>query len=100
MIISVEELAPEKMTPYKQAVGPVAKKFGGIELLAFANPDQIQVMEGSWDHSGLLLIEEYVSMAQLKAFWYSNDYQEVKKLREHYAKVNFFIAVNGRSRPE
>ena len=34
-------------------------------------------------------------MAVLKEFWYSDGYQEAKKLREGLSKVNFIVAVEG-----
>ena len=35
------------------------------------------------------------SMAALKEFWFSDAYQEAKKLREGASKVNLIIAVEG-----
>ena len=97
MIISVNEIHPDKMGPYKQAVGPVAReKAGGIELLAVSQEQGIRVMEGTWELPGLLLIERYKSMEALEEFWYSDEYQEVKKLRDGFAEANFFLAIEGR----
>ena len=101
MIISVNEIHPEKMGPYKQAVGPVAREIaGGIELLAVSDEQSVRVMEGSWDLPGLLLIERYKSMEDLEKFWYSDEYQEVRKLREGFAEANFFVAIEGRAGPQ
>ena len=95
MLISVNEIHPDKMGPYKKSVGPVAAKFGGIELLAVAPLNKIQVMEGEWEKPGLLVLEKFESMDALQQFWHSDEYKEVKKLREGHAEVNFFIAVEG-----
>ncbi len=36
-------------------------------------------------------------MAAVMEFWYSDTYQEAKKLREGASKINFIVAVEGAS---
>lgn len=96
MIISINEIEPEKLGPFKEAVRPIVQKAGGAELLAVSQQSDVQVLEGDWDFPGLLLIERFKSMDALKSYWYSDEYKEVKKLREGYAEANFFVALEGR----
>ena len=61
----------------------------------FSTEEKIEVMEGSWNFSGVLVIEKLPSMAALKRFWNSEEYQEVKKLRAGITETNFFVAIEG-----
>lgn len=96
MIISVNEINPDKMGPFKAAVRPIVQGVGGAELLAVAPQGKFEVLEGEFDFPGLLLIEKFESMDAIKRYWYSDEYTEVKKLREGHAEANFFIAIEGR----
>ena len=100
MIISINEINPEELGPFKEAVRPIVQeKAGGAEMLAVAQERDVEVLEGTWDNPGLLIIERFKSMDALKAYWYSDEYTEVKKLREGHAEANFFIAVEGKPLP-
>lgn len=96
MVISVNEINPDKMDPFKKAVRPIVQSVGGAELLAVAPLSKVEVLEGEFDNPGLLLIEKFESMEAIKRYWYSDDYKEAKKLREGHAEANFFIAIEGR----
>lgn len=77
--------------PYLAAAGPLAQT-AGINVVAAAQ--EPLVLEGTWPHKNVM-IETFPSMEELKKFWYSEGYQEAKKLREGLAKVNFILAVEG-----
>jgi uncharacterized protein (DUF1330 family) len=94
LIASSRPIHPEKMTPYRQAAGPLATK-AGLEILASGDP-ALHVLEGAWPHSGGLTIERYRSMDELLAFWNSPAYQEAKKLREGNVEMHFIVALDGR----
>jgi len=96
LIISVNEIHPEKLGPYKKAAGQLTKKYGGAKLLGLSTAENIEILEGNWEFPGLLLVEKFESMEALKQYWYSDEYQDVKKLREGYAEANFFVAIEGR----
>ena len=53
------------------------------------------MLEGEWPYEEGLVIEKFSSMAALKEFWYSEGYQDAKKLREGALKMNFIVAVEG-----
>ncbi|MGI9228583.1 MAG: DUF1330 domain-containing protein [Gammaproteobacteria bacterium] len=96
LIISVNEIHPDKMGPYKKAVRPLAQKAGGTTLLGLSRQEDIEVLEGEWNYPGILLIERFESMDALKSFWYSEEYEAAKKLREGFAEANFFVAIEGK----
>ena len=52
------------------------------------------VLEGEWPYDEGIVIERFRSMKALKEFWYSDGYQEAKKLREGVAKI---LAAAGRA---
>lgn len=99
MIISVNEIHPEKMGPYRAAVRPLIQKVGGTKLLGLSQEADIKVLEGEFDLPGILLIEEFESMQALESYWYSDEHQEAKKLRDGIVEPNFFVAIEGR-KPE
>jgi len=77
--------------PYQAAAGPLARDAG---LTMTAAAQQPLVLEGAWSF-GNVQLERFDSMAALKNFWYSEAYQEAKKLREGLAQVNFIVAIEG-----
>jgi uncharacterized protein (DUF1330 family) len=93
MVVASRPIAPEKMGPYGQAAGPLAKQ-AGMEMLA--QGEGIQVLEGKWPYSGRLTVERYRSMKDLLDFWNSPGYQQAKKLREGLLDVHFIVAIEGR----
>jgi uncharacterized protein (DUF1330 family) len=74
---------------YQQAAGPLARAAG---LTMTASSQQPVVFEGTWPYQ-TVAIERFDSMDALKAFWYSDAYQEAKKLREGLSTVNFIVGV-------
>jgi len=89
LIVSSDRHAGADYNPYSQAAGPLARE-AGIKMVASAQ--EPLVLEGNWPYKNIVL-ETYPSMDALKQFWYSDAYQEAKKLREGLATVNFIVAV-------
>ncbi len=94
LIASSRPVAPEKMGPYRQAAGPLARA-AGLEILASGDPS-LHVLEGQWPFAGGLTVERYRSMDDLLAFWNSPGYQQARKLRAGLSDVNFIVALEGR----
>jgi ketosteroid isomerase-like protein/uncharacterized protein (DUF1330 family) len=94
LIASSRPIHPERMDPYRQAAGPLARA-AGLEILASGNP-ALHVLEGKWTLEGGLTIERYRSMDDLLAFWNSPGYREAKKLRDGLVDMNFIVALEGR----
>lgn len=77
---------PEFMLRYKAyqtQLQPVMKSFGGKVLAIGKN---LEVMEGTHDGRRLIVLE-FPTMADLKAFWHSPAYAQIKPLRENGAQV-------------
>lgn len=84
-----------ELDAYYEAAIPVAEK-SGLEILA--RSEQIShdaVLEGIWAHEGFVVVERFPSMAALKEFWYSDEYQAAIELREGQTKMHFVVAVEG-----
>ena len=87
---SVTNADAEKLAAYGAKAGPLARD-AGISILARGNPT---VLEGEYTHE-TVTIERFDSMKALKAFWFSDGYQEAKKLREGQADIAFIVAIEG-----
>lgn len=94
MVVSSKLLKPDEIGPYREAAGPLAQA-AGIEILARRANAELLVLEGKWPYEEGITVERFRSMKALKDFWYSDGYQEAKKLREGVAKINFIIALEG-----
>lgn len=70
---------------YRDAVGPLSKQFGGRYLIAGAAT--VEVLEGAHDGRSLVVFE-FPSMQQLRAFWDSSEYADIKKLRDGIAELD------------
>ena len=95
LIVSGQIISDEGLEAYGEKAGPVAQK-AGINIIA--RNEQVTsdlLFEGSWEHEGFLVIEEFTSMDHLKEFWFSSDYQEAIELREGKVKLDFVVAVKG-----
>ena len=95
LIVSGQVISNEGLGAYSEKAGPVAQK-AGINIIA--RNEQVTsdlLFEGSWEHEGFLVIEEFTSMDHLKEFWFSSDYQEAIELREGKVKLDFVVAVKG-----
>ena len=94
MLVSSKLIKPDAIGPYREAAGPLARA-AGIEILARHALPEMLVLEGEWPYAEGVTIERFRSMKALKDFWYSDGYQEAKKLREGVAKINFIVALEG-----
>lgn len=75
---------------YRQKVPAIIAAYGGRYL---ARGGTVAVLEGSWS-PGRAVIVEFPSLAALKAFWMSPEYQPLRAIRERAAKSNL-VAVEG-----
>ena len=94
IVVSSKLIKPDAIGPYREAAGPLAQA-AGIEILAGRPDPGFLVLEGEWPYEEGIVIERFRSMKALKDFWYSDGYQEAKKLREGVSKINFIVAVEG-----
>jgi uncharacterized protein (DUF1330 family) len=78
----------EKYKNYQAAAGPLLHRFGGRVILS-SKKEQVEVLEGKFDSQQLLVIE-FPSVDAIRAFYYSKEYSDAKKLREGAAIVNLW----------
>ena len=73
--------------PYVGAVGPLIRKYGGRLIRRDLAP---QVLEGDWPWGtgGLL---EFPSIDAAREFWFSPEYEAVKRLREGVAAFQVIL---------
>lgn len=83
---------PNALGPYQRAAGPLAAQAG---LSYVARTPTVRVLEGEFPFEGTVMIEQFNSLQSILDFWYSDGYQEAKKLREGLVDVDFLIAVEG-----
>ena len=91
LVVSAEVRNEEALEPYRQQAVPLAEA-AGLETLGSG---EIELMEGDWDHFPALTLEKFDSKAALHKFWYSQEYQQAKKLREGHLDVQFIVALEG-----
>lgn len=91
LVVSAEVRNEEALEPYRQQAVPLAEA-AGLEILGNG---EIELMEGDWDHFPALTLEKFDSKAALHKFWYSQEYQQAKKLREGHLDVQFIVALEG-----
>jgi uncharacterized protein (DUF1330 family) len=89
LVASWNIVHPDEVRPFGEAAVPLARK-AGLKMLAHAEPE---VLEGSWPYPGVIIVQEYTSMEELKKFWRSADHAEAIKLREGHIDSHFVVAV-------
>ncbi|XZE36459.1 DUF1330 domain-containing protein [Pirellulaceae bacterium SH501] len=90
ILVRVEISDPEQYKKYTQETPAVIAQYGG-KFIVRGGP--IENMEGPREN-GRIVILEFPSMADAKNFYYSEEYQRVRLLREGAAQVQLF-AIEG-----
>jgi len=90
MIIAVKMKDREKFVAgYGSAVADVVAKYGGEYL--FVQPG-VELLEGTrLEGYSSAAVSKWESKDAAKAFWYSDDYADVKKLREGLADCEVML---------
>lgn len=89
MIIAAKIHEREKFVAgYGQEAAKLVSKFGGEYL--FVAPGAT-LLEGTLDGYASVAVSKWASKADAEAFWNSEDYAEVKKLREGLADVEVIL---------
>ena len=81
---NLEVTDPEKLEAYKRRVGPVVEKFGG-RYRVMGGP--ATVYEGDWQPAYPVMIE-FESAERASAWYDSDDYAELKALRQSAVRCN------------
>ena len=76
----------EKFKQFSGMAGPAIKKYGGKVLARGPDADRL---EG--DLSGIVMLIEFESKEAANTFYYSEEYQAAKAVREACSDTNFII---------
>jgi uncharacterized protein (DUF1330 family) len=90
VVVEVEVLDKERYETYKQLAPPSIAAYGGRYV---ARGGQVETLEGTWAPQRLVILE-FPSLAQAKAWWRSTEYEQAKALRHATARTQM-IAVEG-----
>ena len=72
---------------YGRAVGPVLREYGAEGSFLGLEGRNMRVLEGTWVPGRIMLIK-FPSGDHVNRFWWSDDYQEVAKIREPVSAVD------------
>ena len=80
----------DEYSKYVTAVRAVAEKYGGRRLV---RSSPVEVLEGDPNEWGdyMLMVSEYPDVETAKRFWRSEEYREVRKLREAHGTVHVML---------
>ncbi len=90
LIARVHVTDPVRYAEYMKITPGVIEKFGGRFI---ARGGETETLEGETESSRVVLIE-FPSLVEARAFYYSREYTETKVLREGAATAQF-VAVEG-----
>ncbi len=90
LIADIEVTDPVGYEEYKKRVPTIIAAHGGRYL---ARGGANEVLEGTWRPRRSAIIE-FPSLASVKAFWESPEYQPLREIRERSAKSNL-VAIEG-----
>jgi uncharacterized protein (DUF1330 family) len=88
VLVQVDVKDPVRYEAYKKMVPPTLEKFGGRFLVRGGNT---HTMEGTWAPRRLVVVE-FPSVEQAKAWWASAEYAEAKALRQATSESQLLIA--------
>jgi uncharacterized protein (DUF1330 family) len=90
VIVETDIQDPEQYERYK-AASPASVAGGGGRFVARGG--ELAVLEGDWQPSRIVIVE-FPDLETAKRWYASDDYQEVKRLRDGAARLNM-VAVEG-----
>jgi len=90
LFIKTRVTDPGRYQQYVTAVRPFAEQFGSRYLVR-SNP--VEVLEGNGEEWGnfFLLVSEFPSVDAARAFWRSQDYAEIRALRQGAGEVHVVL---------
>ena len=88
IVVEVEVLDKERYETYKRMVPPSLEAYGGRFLVRGGG---VETLEGEWAPKRLVILE-FPSIEQAKAWWGSEEYSEAKALRQATASTQMVLA--------
>ncbi|HYY56032.1 MAG TPA: DUF1330 domain-containing protein [Pyrinomonadaceae bacterium] len=87
VVSEIEVLDEERYEVYKQLVPPSIAAYGGRFL---ARGGALETLEGEWSPKRIVILE-FPSAAQAKAWWSSTEYAEAKDLRHATSRTRMIL---------
>lgn len=95
MVILAEISDPDSFKCYATEAAKLVTEFGGKYIARGGG--ESQCLEGDWPDETRLVISEWSSLEQARAFWNSPRYAEIKKLRQGNSTVRVRLIEGGES---
>lgn len=87
VIVDVNVTDPETFDRYRQQVPPTIEAYGGRYIV---RGGAMETVEGDWSPKRVVVLE-FPSVEQAKAWWSSEEYREPKALRQKSADTQMII---------
>ena len=87
IIVNVEVKDAVRYVEYTQAVGPTLDAYGGRFVVRGGRAEKL---EGSWEPHRIVVIQ-FPSLEQARAWWDSPEYREPKALRQRLATTDMIV---------
>jgi uncharacterized protein (DUF1330 family) len=87
VIVEIEVLDSERYEIYRQMVPPSIAAFGGRFVV---RGGVAETLEGEWSPKRIIVLE-FPSVEQAKAWWASTEYAEAKALRQAVARTDMIV---------
>ena len=88
LVVQVEVTNPEIFENYRRLVPAALEKYGGRFRV---RGGKVETLEGNWTPKRLVIIE-FPTVEQAKAWWDSPEYAEAKALRNASANTQMIVA--------
>jgi len=87
IVVDIQVQDSEKFEKYRSLVPASLTPYGGRFVVRGGT---VETLEGTWAPSRLVILE-FPSAAQAKAWWHSNEYAEAKLLRQASSRGQFLL---------
>lgn len=88
LIVQATITKPEQFAEYAKRMPALIEKHGGRYRVLGGD---VETLEGDWDYRSLV-ISEWPSVQAIHDFWNSDDYAEMKKIREGALDATVLLA--------
>ncbi len=87
LVVEVEVVDKDRYEAYKEMVPASLQAYGGRFLVRGGS---LETLEGQWSPKRVVILE-FPSMAQAKAWWGSKEYAQAKALRQATARTQMIL---------
>lgn len=87
VLVEIEVLDAERYEAYKQLAPPAIAAYEGRYLV---RGGEVETLEGDWSPKRIVILE-FPSVAQAKAWWASTEYERAKALRQACARTEMIV---------